>query len=346
MTEVFLPNLVFAGLIVVGIRHVGDLRFLIGSYMASIAVLVYQCLFVWSATDLGGYTRATTTVMFDGNDLSVIFAAGLPLSLLMAQTSRGLPRIAAYACAAGIPAATTVLGSRGGLLALVAAALGVFVMMPGTGWGKRTGMLLAAVGAMAVAAPPGYFKQMQTILHPEDDYNVTSETGRMAIWGRGLENLKPRPMTGVGIGNFARAMWVNQAYTVTGQPIRAQSPHNTFLQVAVDLGVPAFLVVMSILYGAIVGIARTRAQLPRSWLHESAERRFFYVAASYLPGAFMGWSVGAFFVSHAYLVPFYVLVAFAAGFLYLLRRELSSGGRDPSAPRHLGMPTPRRDARV
>jgi O-antigen ligase len=186
---------------------------------------------------------------------------------------------------------------------------------------------------------------MDTIVNPSDDYNVTSETGRLAIWKRGLANLARAPVTGVGIGNFARAQWVYRVYTRDGTPIRALSPHNTFLQVAVDLGVPAFLVFMSIVYGATVGFARIRSRLPRSWLGESAERRFAYLAASYLPVAFLGWSAGAFFVSHAYLVPFYALVAFAAGFLFLLRRELRSAGRDASSPAPPRMGTPRRYVR-
>ena len=124
-----------------------------------------------------------------------------------------------------------------------------------------------------------------------------------------------------GIANFSRAQWVNQQYTAAGTPIRAQSAHNTFMQIAVDLGVPAFIVFVSIIFGATIGFARIRSRLPTSWLHESAERRFLYIACSYLPVSFLGWSAGAFFVSHAYAVPFYVLTAYAAGVLLLLRRE-------------------------
>jgi len=345
LTEVFLPNLVFAGLLVVAVRRAGDLRLLIGSYVVSIAILIFQTLFIWDSRDYSGFARANTSVMFDANDLGVLLAAGLPLSLLVAQTSTGLLRIVAYACAAGVPGAIAVLGTRGGFLALLVTGVGLLVMAPGITWRRRIGFVLAAVVGMALVAPDGYLRQMNTIVNPTEDYNVASETGRIAIWKRGLANLAENPVTGVGLGNFARAQWVNQAYTESGRPIRAQSPHNTFLQVAVDLGVPAFLVFMSIVYGATVGFARIRSRLPVSWREESAERRFVYAAASYLPVAFLGWSAGAFFVSHAYLVPFYILVAFAAGFIFLLRQEQSEAGREafPAAPH--GTRSPRRYAR-
>ena len=39
-------------------------------------------------------------------------------------------------------------------------------------------------GVAPLAGPDGYWGHMGTILSPEDDYNVTSDSGRLAIWGR------------------------------------------------------------------------------------------------------------------------------------------------------------------
>lgn len=332
LSEVYVPNLVFFGLLVIAARNVGDMRCLIGSFVVSQGILVYLSLFVWETTTFFGFQRMSSPLMYDSNDLGTIFAAGIPLCLLFAQTSRGLLRILGYVIAAGSPATIALSGSRGGFLALTAAGIGLLVMMPKVTWGRRIGVLLVATLVMAVVAPSGYLSKMNTIVNPGDDYNVTSETGRLAIWKRGLANLAPRPITGVGIGNFVRAQWVNQETTATGAPVRAQSPHNTFLQVAVDLGIPAFLLFASILFGCMFGLARIRSRLPSSWMRESAERRFIYIACSYLPVSFLGWAVGAFFVSHAYLVPFYILVAFTCGVLTLLRRETRERPRISPVP--------------
>jgi hypothetical protein len=186
---------------------------------------------------------------------------------------------------------------------------------------------------MGVAAPEGYLSKMNTIVNPEEDYNLTDEVGRVAIWKRGLGYLAPRPLTGVGIGNFVRAQWENPGIAANGEGIRAMSAHNTFLQLGVELGVPAFLLYISILVGGTIGLARIRRSLPRSWLEESAERRFIYMACSYLPVSFAGWAAGAFFVSHAYLPPYYILIAYMGGTLILLRQEKREDKRRLAAAR-------------
>lgn len=321
LLEVYLPNIVFCALLVIASRNPGDIRFLIGSYVASLGVLVYLSLFVWGSNSFNGFSRMASNIMYDANDLGTLFALGLPLCLLFAQTSKGIARLFGYIVAAGGPATIALSGSRGGFIALIVTAVGLLAMAPKVTWGRRFAIVGVAFGVMMVFAPDGYLAKMNTIINSEEDYNVTSETGRVAIWKRGLANLAPRPLNGVGISNFLRAQWVNQTFTAAGTPVRAMSPHNTFLQVAVDLGVPAALIFLSILYGGTIGLMRIRKRLPVSWLHENATRRFIYIACSYLPVSFMGWAAGAFFVSHAYLPPFYILVAFFAGTLVLLKEE-------------------------
>jgi len=330
LNEVYVPNIVFFALLVVAVRNTGDLRFLIGSFVASAAILVYMSLFVFDSRSFYGFERMASTIMYDANDLGAVFAAAIPLGLLIAQTSTGWVRAIGYVTAAGGPATIALAGSRGGFLALIATGLGLLAMMPRATWGRRIGIVLTAVIVMAMVAPEGYLSKMNSIVNPTEDYNLTSQTGRVEIWKRGLANLAPRPLTGVGINNFARAQWVNQAYTDDGRPIRAMSSHNTFLQIGVDLGVPAFLIFVSIILGAIFTLLRMRSRMPLSWLTDSPERRFLYVSCSYLPVAFFGWASGAFFVSHAYLMPFYCLVAYLAGVLMLYRHEMrGSRGQAP-----------------
>lgn len=337
--ETYLPNLVFFGLLVVAVRNAGDLRFLIGSYVTSMLILVYMSIFVWEMRTFGGFNRVNSTVMYDANDLGAIFALGMPLALLLGQTSRGWVRWLSFLTAAGGPAAIALAGSRGGFLSLLATGVTLLIMLPKVTLMRRIQVVAVAATMVALVAPPGYLKQMQTITNPGADYNVTSETGRVEIWKRGLRNLAPRPITGVGLNNFVRAQWERQEFTERGAPIQAMSPHNTFLQVAVDLGVPALFVFLSIVGGGVFGLARIRSRLPVSWLQESPTRRFIYLACSYIPVSYVGWSVGAFFVSHAYLVPFYALTAFTAGVLVLLRHETRGAAhRTPTKGRRFPAP--------
>lgn len=320
MMEHFIPNFVFFALIVVSVRGVGDLRMLIGGYTVALGILVFLSLFVWESRSFDNFERMYSPNMYDANDLGAVFAAGIPLALWFAQTSGAWGRTLGYLVAIGSPASIALTGSRGGFLALVATGLGLLVMMPNATWTRRIAGVVFAIVAMAIVAPEGYLTKMNSILNPTEDYNIQSETGRVAIWGRGLLVLRDRPLTGVGVGNFVRAQWEHPTLSATGTQIRPMSAHNTFLQALVDNGIPAFLVFVSIVGGGIFGMARIRRRLPKAWMRTSAESRMLYMGASYLPAAFFGWAVAAFFVSHAYLPPFYVLAALLGSTLLLMKR--------------------------
>lgn len=319
--DAFLSTMIFFALIVIATRNIGDLRFLVGSYVASILILIYLGLFVFKTQTFGGFERMDSPGMYDANDLGPLFCAGLPLALLFAQSSGRLGRWFGYAAALGTPAAVAVTGSRGGFLGILATGFGLFVMTPGLTMARRVGLLVSAVVVMAVVAPAGYLDKMRSIVDSDNNYNFTDETGRIAIWTRGLGYLSERPLTGVGIGNFGRAQWEKPTFSLTGAQIPAQAPHNTFLQVLVELGVPTFLVWMSIVWAGVVGLMMLRDRLPKRWMRESAERRFLYLACSYLPVSFFGWAAAAFFVSHAYLAPIYLLAAFSGSVHLFVRRE-------------------------
>lgn len=329
----FLSTIVFFILLVVAIRNVGDLRFIIGSYVVSSLILIYFGLFVFKTVTFGGFARVESPNMYDSNDLGPLLCAALPMALMIAQTSGSRGKWLGYSVALGVPATIAVTGSRGGFLAIIATGLGLLALAPGLNFARRIGIVAVAVVAMAVAAPEGYLDKMGTIVDTESNYNFTEETGRIAIWKRGLGYLADQPFAGVGIGNFARAQWEHPTFTATGAQLPTQAPHNTFLQVLVELGVPTFLVWMSIVWTGTVGLVRLRKRLPKAWLTETADRRAIYLGASYLPVSFFGWAVGAFFVSHAYLAPIYVLAACAGAIQLLAKREF---GRDRAQLAALG----------
>ncbi len=328
----FLSTIVFFALLVVAIRNVSDLRAIVGSYVGSVLMLVYLGLFVFQRVSFNGFTRVESPNMYDSNDLGPIMAAALPMSLFLAQTSRGLWKWLGYTVALGVPATITVTGSRGGFLALIATGIGLLVMTPGMTFARRIGVIATTVVVMALVAPDGYLDKMRSIVDTESNYNFTEETGRIAIWKRGLGYLAAQPMSGVGISNFARAQWEHPTFTATGAQVPAQAPHNTFLQVLVELGIPTFIAWMAILWAGGVGLYLLHRRLPKSWLRESYERRALYLASAYFPVSFLGWATGAFFVSHAYLAPVYVLAACAGSVLTLAARERAAAPTvsDPS----------------
>jgi O-antigen ligase len=316
-------TMIFFCLLAITIGSVRDLRFLMSTYVVSTVILVFVVFFVAGARSYGSYSRIGETAMYDANDLCVVFLAGLPLALVLAQSGGRVARLLGWAALAGIPAAILMTASRGGFVGFAAAGLMLLFVIPGISMIRRVGTLAVATAVIAVAAPDGYWGQMSTILHPSQDYNLTEETGRMAIWTRGIGYVAEYPILGVGPDNFIRAGWVlsDQARGIAGQGLRDQAPHNTLLQVWVETGTVGLLLWLAIFFGGTVGLLRIRSRLPDSWLRGTHDQRFLYLTASYIPVGFVGFTVSSFFTSHAYTAMFYVLAAFFGGFLLLLRKE-------------------------
>jgi O-antigen ligase len=181
--------------------------------------------------------------------------------------------------------------------------------------------------ALVAAAPPGYWRQMSTIMEPTEDYNYSSVDGRRALIQRGLGYMAEYPVFGLGINNFARAecsISPKLAKLRIGGPVRCKAPHNSYLEAGAELGVPGFLVWVSLVVGGIVAPLRLRRRLPRSWMRGSEAERFIYGATSFFPVAMIGFAVTSFFVSFAWSDTFHLLGALLAG-LYIAARVQMQG---------------------
>jgi hypothetical protein len=290
-------------------------------------------LFAFTRMDVGavegGIQRLQSTVMYDSNDLGVLFMIGLPLAMWLAFSTKGYLRIASFMVLLGIPATVALTGSRGAFLGLVAVAIALFLGVRHLSWAKKFLYAGAAIAVVAMAAPPGYWQQMETIIQPGDDYNLTDDAGRKQIALRGLTYIAQYPLFGVGVDNFQRA-----EYTLSpllrdyraGERMYVLSPHNTHLQVAAELGIPAFVLWVMLIFGPIVVLRRLSKRLPRAWLGRTPEARFLYNGCVYVPVAYAGFLVTAGFVSHAYLPSFYILTGFTAALVLLVQEVVQVVG--------------------
>ena len=337
LLESMAPVMVFFFLATVCFRTPNDLRWIVIAYVAATVAVFWASIFLSDTLHLGGYTRQGGVGMYDGNDIGVVYMVGLPLAVVLLRSRSRALQLLGIITMAGILASLVLTASRGGFLGLILGGLAVVVLSPG--WGPIQKILIVAVPAMGMVlfAPDGYWDQMGTILNPQDDYNLTSETGRMAIWTRGLGYVAQYPVFGLGPDNFVRAGWfisdVGRSGLV-GASIRDQAPHNTFLQVWAELGSVGLGIWLGILaYGALAPL-RLRKRMPRWWLDRgSPDQRFLYLMASYLPACFVGFSATTFFVSHAYTPIFYCLVAILAGTMVIGERKLLREGKFEPHPR-------------
>jgi O-antigen ligase len=166
---------------------------------------------------------------------------------------------------------------------------------------------------------------MQTIIHPKQDYNLTSEGGRMKIWKRGLGYMVDHPVFGVGMSNFQVAEGTISPLArrqEVGFGVRWGAAHNSFIQVGAELGMPGVLLFLGLIAKAFLSLRRVVRYARRT----SPPVRDVSRLAQSLTAALVGFVVGAFFLSLAYADMLYVLIAFAVG----LQKIARPTGRQPS----------------
>lgn len=326
--EEYSRELILVAIFVMCIRTIAELRIYIWAYVGSCLFWAYMGIFrLGSIPTATGLARLNASYTYDANDLGLVIAIGIALSMLMMTTARGWrPKLIALATALGGAATVALTGSRGGFLGLAIILLALLLLVNQVRVIKRIAVLAAAIAVLAISAPEGYWEQMSTILHPSEDYNVKSKTGRVEILKRGLGYVALYPIFGVGINNFPRAEGTISELAANhrpGTPLRYIAPHNTFLQVAAEMGVPALLLWISIIGYGTLGLLSVRRRMPVTWRTGGGDRSFLYGACTFIPVAYIGFSVTSFFVSFAYLSPFYILTTFSAAAGFFARRELA-----------------------
>lgn len=318
-------TLVFAFLVAVSIRHARDLYTFVWGYVIACAILTFFSVFVFGLSKGSGsyVARLSELYTYDSNDMGVVMMIGFPLTLLLLMFERGAKRWFLLLTLVGISAAMARSGSRGGFLGFVAVGGAGLLLVNAVSAGRRLSLLAAALFALAIGAPPGYWKQMSTIMKPTEDYNYSSDDGRNALMKRGIGYMARYPAFGLGIDNFGRAectISTKAAFARINGPLRCTAPHNSYLQAGTELGIPGVIAWTALVIGGIAAPIRLRKRLPRSWRRGSQTERFLYNAPTFFSLAMIGFAVTAFFVSFAWLDPVYVMGAFMTG-LYAAARE-------------------------
>jgi O-antigen ligase len=336
IVEDYSKVLVFAFLLMATIRGTEDLRAYVWAYVISGGVLVWMSLFVFGLTKAGpdGIARLSFGYSYDANDVGVVLLVALGLALLTFHTSRRKGKLVSAVILLGIGVTLARSGSRGALIGLVAALVALLVLVKQVSVVSRLAMVVLVIAGLAVASPPGYWQQMETILRPTEDYNWTVPGGRKEIWLRGLGYMRSYPLFGIGIGNFGRAEGTISERARNWTPgeagIKWSAPHNSFVEAGAELGVPGLVLWSSLVLGGIVAMGRLRRRLPRNWAVGDPEQRFLYLATSYLPVALTGFAASAFFVSFTFLDPIYILAAFMTGMYICVERKLAVPQSTPS----------------
>lgn len=335
--DLYWKVLFFFVVLTISIRSVRDLAVIIWSFVLSVGILVILSLTVAEVSQtISGLNRIDGQGMFDGNDLGMVVLMGLPLTLLMLFNSGRPGRLLSALVLLGIPVTVALTGSRGAMVGVAVMALPLFFALGRFSLVKRLGGVLVLAVALLLAAPSGYWSQMGTTFSASSDYNYASDYGRVALAKRGMGYMLQRPAFGVGVANFGRAEGTISPIiadrAMDGLAIMWVAPHNTYVQVGAELGVPGLLAWLAMLWAGTVGLLRQRRRIPRAWERQSAERRFLRDACLFIPISFVSFAATSFFLTHAYTPPIYILLAITAGVLVLVRRELRRDAALAHAP--------------
>lgn len=324
--DVLIKVFLFLALILVTMRHPGDLKLYLWSYVLACGFLVYLSVSVFSLSQTGGMSRLSGLYMYDANGLGLVLSTGLPLCLVLFQNSAKLGKITSGLILLGIGVSLARSGSRGGFLGLLAVGIMLLIVIRGVSIPKRVGFVGVVAAGLFLAAPQGYWQQMETLTEPTEDYNWTSPYGRKQVAKRGMGYMLDNPVTGVGVGNFPRAEGllaeVSQQRKMAGQGYRWTAAHNTYVQIGAELGLPGLILYGVLLFGGAFGLYRLRKRLPQAWRSAGGTPGLLYDLALYLPVSYVGFAVTATFLSFAYHSIFYLLTTFAVG-TYLGVRQIA-----------------------
>lgn len=315
--QLYAPVLVFAALLMVAVRKAGDLYVLVWSFVIGGGILAFFANFVFKLSVTNGQARLSDLYMFDANDAGLVLTVSIPLTLLTLHVSGWKGKLLSLLFLYWEWIAIARTGSRGAFLGVTTIGLGLLLLADSIPLAKRIAVLAAAAAVLVIGAPQGYWKQMQSITAPTEDYNWTAKDGRKQVAKRGLHYMLDYPIAGIGISNFPRAEGTisekARDWTQSEAGIRWSAAHNSHIEAGAELGIPGLLLWVTMLVGGVVGPLRLRRRLPKAWRHGEQDQRFIYAATSYLPISMLGFIVTATFVSFAYLDPVYVLLAFVSG---------------------------------
>ena len=186
-----------------------------------------------------------------------------------------------------------------------------------------------------ILAGTAWKERIRTMWDPQTEYDQTAG-GRTDLWKASLVLLAKRPW-GVGIDNFTTAEGLSH-----GGVGKWSAPHNSFLQIGVELGVVGLAIYIRMLARTLrslrliklsikppklpVVMRRLPERQRRAPAQEMDESGHLYQFAEALEMALWGFIIGGFFLSQAYSSMLYIMLALGIVFTRLAKlTDVSTG---------------------
>jgi O-antigen ligase len=241
----------------------------------------------------------------DANYYALIVGIWIPLAFLWAFTRHPLwERLLCFGCFASMLLGCTFAASRGGFLGLVPSLL--FLIWHSRRRLRNFVIVVVLTLPVLLYAPSS---PLQRFAHPSYGDKL-AEDARWTAWKAGLRMLQAHPFVGVGLGNFQPLM---ERYRDPDSNV-ATVAHNTYLETAAELGIPALIVHLGLLCVTFVTLGRARRRA-----RDLGSNRLYNLALG-LQAGLLSYLVSAFFVSSWWQEMVWLPVFFAISLNSMLNR--------------------------
>lgn len=282
----------------------------------------FASLYTIRGQQVGGGSGVRPSGIFDdANYYALVMGLWIPLAFLWASSRRPRwERVLCFGSFVSMLLGTTFAASRGGSLGLGAAF--IFLIWHSRRRFRNLLLLVVLTIPLLLYAPSS---PLQRFLHPGYG-DQQAEEARLIAWRAAQRMIQAHPLIGIGLGNFERLM---VQYRDPDTRIVSVA-HNTYLESAAELGLPALVVHVLVFVAALIiaGGVRRRAR--------ARDNNELYTFALGLQAGIVSYLVSAFFVSswwqQSAWLPVFLVIALSrvskrAG---AVRRPLKSAPRPES----------------
>ena len=190
-------------------------------------------------------------------------------------------------------------GSRGGFLSIsIVFILWLIKSKYTLNFKYRMAIGLIAFALVTFNADRINFERYKTLLNYQNDYNMTDEFGRTAIWKTGLTLLLNNPLTGVGITCFDMAVGYHRQEI--GILPKWQTAHNSIVEIGTETGFIGLLLYITINLKILLFLSKSKPEIHSQEYEKVREVLKF---------CFIGNFITSMFLSQAYSIYWVLFIA-------------------------------------
>jgi hypothetical protein len=185
----------------------------------------------------------------DANEYALVVGLWMPLAFVWAFSKRPRwERALCFGCLASTLLGTTFAASRGGFLGLAAAFL--FLIWRSQHRVRNLVIVTTLLVPLLLLSPSSPLQRFKAPSYGDQ----LAQQARLITWRAGLKMIQSHPLTGIGINNFKPYV---TAYENPGENV-ASLAHNTYVEIAAELGLPALIVFLGLFASSFIALERIR----------------------------------------------------------------------------------------